>query len=179
MSISFVNVNIYYNDTQWNKSVDSTILHGCCLSSWVLGVVVGAMMLPSNCRWNNVARVRLRLVVLIHVRSLRVSWHPHKWVLPIVMQTRDTIDVLLLLLRRLVRLLLRLGRLAVVPGIMALRPGGGLGSTASLLPHGCWSPCWLLSSLYGVHPVRIFWSLRTHSIRSSGPSPSRRRGGPE
>ena len=25
-----------------------------------------------------------------------------------------------------------------------------------------------------MHPIRIFWSLRTHSIGPSGPSPSRR-----
>ena len=93
--------------------------------------------------------------------------------------------LLLLLMQRLMRLLLRLGRIVVVPGIVALRPGGvgrkdGRSSTASFLHHGCMiAPRWLLSYPRGVHPVRIFWSLRTHSIGSSGTSPSQPRCLPE
>ena len=60
--------------------------------------------------------------------------------------------LLLLLLRRFVRLLLRLGRLAVVLVIMALRPEDGRGSTSR-----------------GVHPIRMFWSFASIRLDRVGP----------
>ena len=40
----------------------------------------------------------------------------------------------------------------------------GVGRPLLFCTMGTRSPCWLFSSPLGVHPVRIFWSLRTHWI---------------